>query len=166
MKKKHVTTKKIYIFICVAFVIFIAAIGTEIVKNNNKSIPQQYIEYVQEFNNEWSYHPESLKIYSDLYVTKGYDVDKEKEFYYLWFEVSGKNSLGEEVDPYGNMIFCYVNEGVTFVSDKYVSGYKDLEELYNSTGKIIWSDGTESRIMCYDGQQLAKQIGCNFVIKN
>lgn len=156
--------KNFAIFLSV-FVI-VLCLGILLFNNKEDKIPQQYIEYVQEFNSEWSYHPESLKIYSDLYVTKGYDADKEKDFYYLWFEVSGKNSLGEEVDPYGNMILCYVNEGVTFVSDKYVSGYKDLEELYNTTGKITWSDGTKSRIMCYDGQQLAKQIGCDFVIKN
>lgn len=163
MKKKYITKNTIFIFV---LVLFILAIGSLFAKNNSKSIPQQYIEYVRQFNEEWSYYPESLKVYSDLYVVSGHDNDKEKDFYYLWFEVSGKNPLGEEVDPYGNMILCYVNEDVSYVSDEGSLGYKDLEELYNTTGKITWSDGSKGNIMCYDGQQLAKQIGCDFVIKN
>lgn len=156
--------KKFKIIIIIFIVILCA--GIFLINKTNNKIPQQYIEYVQEFNNEWSYYPESLKIYNDLYVTKGYDLDSEKDFYYLWIEVSGKNPVGEEVDPYGNLLVCYQNEGVTFVSDEGSSGYKDLEELYNTTGKITWSDGSKSRIVHYDGQQLSEQIGCDFVIKN
>lgn len=158
MKKFTIVLSIFVIIFCVFMLVF----------NNKKEdkIPQQYIEYVRQFNEEWSYHPESLKIYSDLYVVRGHDNDKEKDFYCLWFEVSGKNPLGEEVDPYGNMILCYVNEDVSYVSDEGSLGYKNLEELYNTTGKITWFDGSKSNIMCYDGQQLAEQIGCDFVIRN
>lgn len=158
MKKFTIVLSIFVIIFCVFMLVF----------NNKKEdkIPQQYIEYVRQFNEEWSYHPESLKIYSDLYVVRGHDNDKEKDFYYLWFEVSGKNPLDEEVDPYGNMILCYVNEDVSYVSDEGSLGYKDLEELYNTTGKITWSDGSKGNIMCYDGQQLAEQVGCDFVIRN